>query len=79
MQAAPSLQSCVLAAQGLLLRPDLTLAAAAAFRPVLLPLAAGLAASGGVAGAPAGPAGASAAGVTLALLRLLDFAPHLER
>ena len=75
-QVPPSLRHIFAALQGLLLRPSLTLAVGGAFRPILLSL------MGSLVDARLGGAfqpHASHAAVAVALISLMELAPHLER
>ena len=75
-QVPPSPRRIFAALQGLLLRTSLTLAVGSAFRPVLLSLV------GSLVDARIGGAfqpDASHAAVAVALISLMELAPHLER
>ena len=76
MQVPPSLRRVFAALQGLLLQPSLTLGVGGLFRLVLLSLA------GSLVDARLGGAfqpDASHAAVSVALISLLELAPHLAR
>ncbi len=71
------LQQCYAAVQSLLLHPRLTLLTATMFRPVLLPVVADLVEARQRSGTRASNTSSEPA-CAVALVALLDFAPHIQ-
>ena len=76
VQAARLLPALVRVLQGALLQPSMTLAVGSCFRPMLLPLVDSIVEQ--ALGAQS-EGGGSHAAVSVALISLLELAPHLER
>lgn len=76
LQRPPSSRRILDALQSLLIRPNLTLGIGSGFRPVLLSLVSALV---DARLSSATSSEASHAAVSVALISLLDLAPHLER